>query len=284
MLRLFFALVYICLIQPDLRADDIDVKILTYNIRYDARGDMGVRDWQQRKSAVTDYLANSKASIIGLQEVVHNQLLDVDKALPGHAYVGVGRDDGKTRGEYSPIFYDTKLWKLDPSEQGTFWLSDTPEVVSSRTWGNGIPRICTWARLIGKNGKAVYVYNTHWDHRSQNSRVHAAGLILKKIRARTHASEPFILMGDFNSNTENPAIQTLLRSGILTDPGKKQFLTFSSWKAGLVPGLRIDHIFTSTLIKKAKVEVQSNDDDGGHAASDHHPVVLTMRSPFKPPR
>jgi hypothetical protein len=92
------------------------------------------------------------------------------KALPGYAHVGVGRDDGKTAGEYSPIFYNRKTWKLDPKEHGTYWFSDTPGVVASRSWGNSHNRICTWARLIrtaapGK-GTAIYVYNTHWDPRS----------------------------------------------------------------------------------------------------------------------
>ena len=276
MIRVFAILLLTC---TGLLAEAAPLNVITYNIRYDAGGDKGPRDWQQRKDQVTGYLLKNKASIIGLQEVLHRQLLDIDKALPNHAYVGVGRDDGKTRGEYSPIFYDQKVWKLDPDEHGTFWLSDTPKAVNSRTWGNGISRICTWARLIGENGKALYVYNTHWDHRSQPSRIKAGALILKTLKARTHQNEPFILMGDFNATTENLAVKQLLESGMLTDPCKKQCVTFCGWKAGLAPGLRIDHIFTSVSIKKANAEVQSNDDGKGHSASDHHPVLLTMLPP-----
>lgn len=257
------------------------LKVITYNIRYDAGGDKRVRDWQQRKNKITNYLASSKASIIGLQEVLHRQLLDVDKALPHHTYLGVGRDDGKTRGEYSPIFYNKEIWKLDPEQHGTFWLSDTPAVPNSKSWGNGISRICTWSRLTNKNGESIYIYNTHWDHRSQPSREKAAKLILKTIRARKHQNDPFILMGDFNAATDNPAIQTLLKSGLLIDHGKKQFRTFNHWKAPLVPGSRIDHLFTSTSIKHASVMVQSNSDTQNNSASDHHPVVLSItRHPF----
>jgi len=274
---ILFVVLSTCLSQ--VYAEDQPLKALTYNIRQDTGSDKGVRDWSQRKDKLTDYLVNSKASIIGLQEVRHNQLLDVVKALPNHAYVGVGRDDAKTRGEYSPIFYDTKLWKLDPKQHGTFWLSDTPDKVASKSWGNGTTRICTWARLIHIKGeKAVYVYNTHWDHRSQPSRVGAAGLILKTILARKNPQEPFILMGDFNANTDNPAIKKLLDSGILTDPCKQQLKTFSAWKAPLAPGLRIDHVFVSNGWKQAVAEVQLNADAKGNTASDHHPVLLTVSS------
>lgn len=260
-------------------AKDQPLKALTYNIRQDTRSDKGARDWSQRKDKLTGYLVNSNASIIGLQEVQHNQLLDVDKALANHTYVGVGRDDAKTRGEYSPIFYDTKLWKLDPKQHGTFWLSDTPDKVASKSWGNGIPRICTWARLIGQDGQAIYIYNMHWDHRSQPSREKAAELMVKTIRARKNSKEPFILMGDLNATTHNPAIKTLLGSGLMIDPCKKQFSTFSGWKTPLVPGLRIDHAFTSTSIKKATAGVESNSGVNSHAASDHHPVVLSLSLP-----
>jgi hypothetical protein len=126
--------------------------VLCYNVRQDTRGDTGPRDWPNRKALLTGYLLESKASIIGLQEVRHNQLQDIDRAIPDHDPLGVGREDGKTRGEYSPIFYDRTAWKPDPAEQGTFWLSDTPTVPNSMSWGNKVTRICTWARLISITG------------------------------------------------------------------------------------------------------------------------------------
>ena len=180
------------------------LNIISYNIRQNTKGDQGAKHWEQRKGMLTGYLRNSKASIIGLQEVRNNQLRDIDSALPEHSRVGVGREDGKQGGEYSPIFYDRKIWKLDPKEHGTFWLSATPDVPNSRTWGNSYTRICTWARLIKlaapEKGSALYIYNTHWDHRSQPSRVKSGELILKTIKARSHQQDPFILMGDLNAS------------------------------------------------------------------------------------
>lgn len=276
---------YLCLglsLILNLHAESLALTAITYNIRYDAGSDKEERDWDKRKDKVTGYLMEKDASIIGLQEVLHRQLKDVARALPGYMYVGVGRSDGKIRGEYSPLFYNVKVWKLDPQEHGTFWLSDTPEAPGSTSWGNSITRICSWARLVHiKSGQAIYVFNTHWDHRSQNSREKAADLILKKIRNRTHSVEPFIVMGDFNATTGNKAIKILLTSGILTNPGKHQFRTFNHWKAPLVKGPHIDHILVSKHWKNSSVVVESNSDSKGNAASDHHPVVLTTKLPAR---
>lgn len=249
------------------------VTFVSYNIRYDASGDKGPRDWKQRKSKVTDYLLKSDATVIGLQEVLHKQLLDVRKALPSYSFIGVGRDDAKQRGEYSPICYDRKVWKLDPEENGTFWLSETPEKPGSKSWGNGIPRICTWARLIGLNGKGLYIFNTHWDHRSQPSREKAAELILQRIQSRVHKTEPYILMGDLNADANNPAIKNLLGSGLLTDHQGPQFQSFNQWNGALISGHRIDHIFTSPAMQSAEFHIDAN---GTPPGSDHHPVRLLI--------
>ena len=258
---------------------------ISYNIRNDNQGDKGPRNWDDRKATLAAYLLDQKASIIGLQEVKHNQLLDMDKALPNHAYVGVGRDDGKTAGEFSPLFYDRRVWKLDPKEHGTFWLSDTPEVVASRTWGHYHNRICSWARLIKitspGEGTCLYVYNTHWDHRSQPARVKSGELMLKKVKARAHQNDPYLVMGDFNATIENPAIIQFLKSGLLLDHAEKKVKSSSHWKAKIVPGLRIDHIFTSPSFKKATVQVDSNGDKDGNAASDHHPIRIEIPQPEK---
>ncbi|MDB4438325.1 endonuclease/exonuclease/phosphatase family protein [bacterium] len=260
--------------------EETPLTAISYSIRNDNAGDKEHKNWDDRKGTLAAYLLEHKASIIGLQEVKHKQLLDMDKALPNHTYVGVGRDDGKTAGEFSPIFYDRRIWKLDPKEHGTFWLSDTPDVIASRTWGHYHNRICTWARLIKigdpKNESALYVYNTHWDHQSQPARVKSGALILKKVKTRSQQDHPYLVMGDFNATIENPAITQFLKSGLLLDHAKKKMKSSSHWKADLVPGLRIDHVFTAPSFKKATLQVDSNGDKQGNAASDHHPVRLQI--------
>ncbi len=251
-----------------------EIKLTSYNIRQDTPGDRGDRDWSKRTPGVVRFLKDGGFSVIGLQEAKHNQVADIQKGLPSFKQLGVGRSDGKKGGEYSPLFYDPKIWTADAKEQGTFWLSDTPEKPGSMTWGNRVTRICSWARLVGKDGKALYVYNTHWDHQSQPSREKAAVLILERIKARKNTNEPVVLMGDFNATTANAAIKSLLTSKLVTDHGgADQRLTFNHWKPGLKPGLRIDHIFTSPSIKEAKFEVLA---DGDPVNSDHQPVVLTI--------
>lgn len=272
------------LLIPCLWAAEARLNIITYNVRNDNAGDRGPKNWPDRKDTLAAYLLGHKASIIGLQEVKHNQLLDLVKALPNHAFTGIGRDDGKTAGEYSPIFFDRRAWKIDPENHGTYWLSDTPDVIASRTWGNSHNRICSWARLIRidgpDKGKAIYVYNTHWDHRSQPARLGSGKLMLERIKARTHQDEPFILMGDLNATTDNPAVKQMLESGLLVDHSKTQNRSSSQWKSELLPGLRIDHIFTSPSIKRATLVVEANGDTDGNAASDHHPVRLSVPDRF----
>jgi endonuclease/exonuclease/phosphatase family metal-dependent hydrolase len=257
------------------------VTLISYNIRQDTESDKGPKDWGQRKGMVSGYLLRKNASVIGLQEVRHKQLLDLNKALPSHAFLGVGREDGKTLGEYSPIFYDRKVWNLDPEENGTFWLSETPSIANSRSWGNKHTRICTWARLIAADDPdkktAIYIYNTHWDHQSQPARVNSALLMLKKIKERAHKADPYILMGDLNATVENPAVKSLLSQDLLKDHGKNQYRSSSKWKAGLVPGLRIDHIFTAPSIEAEKLQVESNGNADDWSGSDHHPVVLRIK-------
>jgi len=251
-----------------------ELKVTSYNIRLDARSDTGFRNWPERSTGVVAFLKEGEFSVIGLQEVLHNQLVDVQKGLPKFKQIGVGRDDGKKAGEYSAIFYDPAIWTADAKEQGTFWLSDTPEIAGSKSWGNNVVRICTWARLTGKDGKGLYVFNTHFDHQSQPSREKAAELILKRVKSRKHGKEPVILMGDFNATTSNPAIVTFLKSDQFIDHAEgEQKLTYNFWKTGLKEGLRIDHIFTSPSIKEAEFKVLS---DGDPPHSDHHPVVLTI--------
>lgn len=272
-LWLICGLIATILSSATLIAGPLKCEVVSYNIRYAAKDDRGLKGWWWRKDKITGYLAKKQASIIGLQEVLHRQLLDVKKALPQYRVIGVGREDGKTAGEYSPILYDVHVWESDPKQQGTFWLSDSPATPNSKSWGNDTTRICTWVRLIHKQSRrSIYVFNTHWDHLSEPFRDKAARLILKKMSVRQCQDDPVILMGDFNTTTESTAIQILLKSKWLRDPSTQQWLTFNQWGSELIVGRRIDHIFFSKHWKQATLIVEAN---GLPLASDHHPVVGT---------
>ena len=152
------------------------LEVVTFNIRYLNKNDEGINHWRVRKQRVIAAMLAFKADIFGLQEALRQQLDDITPALAGYTEFGIGRDDGKTRGEYSAILFRSDRFELDKDDCGTFWLSDTPEKVGSATWGNEIPRICTWVRLTDKQSqRSFYVFNTHFDHESQPARDKSAG-------------------------------------------------------------------------------------------------------------
>ena len=97
-----------------------EVKVVTYNVRQDTNGDRGERDWERRSPRVVEFLKKGNFSIIGLQEAKHNQVEDVKRGLPKFVQIGVGRDDGKKRGEYSPIFLTLKYGRLIWRSRGRF--------------------------------------------------------------------------------------------------------------------------------------------------------------------
>ena len=144
-----------------------DLKILSYNIRYDNPDD-GINKWEKRKGTIINYIKTNAPEIIGMQEVLNNQLIDLQSSLNEYKTVGVGREDGKTKGEYSPILFKTSKLKLIKSN--TFWLSETPDKVS-KGWDAALERICTYALFEQINTKKQFlIFNTHFDHIGINAR------------------------------------------------------------------------------------------------------------------
>ena len=183
--------------QPELH------KALSYNIRYDGHSDLAP-DWSQRKAPIIAQLQSARPTIIGFQEVLKNQLEDLSKALPSFRVIGVGRDDGKTAGEFAPIFFDTTRYQM--LQSGTFWLSPTPDI-PSKGWDAALNRICTYALLQSKyDGKKLWVLNTHFDHIGETARLHSAQLLIEKFAEFTQVvNAPLLLLGDFNAEPDSPA-------------------------------------------------------------------------------
>ncbi len=101
------------------------VKVMSYNIRLDTEAD-GVNQWKNRSNKVVALIKKYNPDLFGVQEALHNQMMDLQNNLPEYAFVGVGRDDGKEKGEYSAIFY--KKDKFEVLKQNTFWLFYTGEL------------------------------------------------------------------------------------------------------------------------------------------------------------
>lgn len=264
-------------LQSFLSAFEIDA--VAFNIRFDNPKD-GENAWPNRKEMVGKWIESESPDVIGLQEALRHQINDIKKVATAYSEYGVGRDDGKSRGEHCTILYLKKRFTLDKKDCGTFWFSDTPEKIASKSWGNEIPRICTWARLIHKKtGKGFYLYNVHYDHQSQSSRIGASNLIIERISNRKQSNEPIILMGDFNAAEKNPAITAFKEEPLklvdtfrVVKPDEKMVKTFHGFRGGSFMGGKIDHVFI--LPKTAKVRsaeiVRFNKDE--KYLSDHYPV------------
>ena len=183
-----------------------DLKVISYNIRYNNPND-GVNIWDNRKSTVTEFISNENADFIGMQEVLNSQLSDLMGSLIEYDYVGVGRDDGKNKGEYSPILFNKNKYKVLKSN--TFWLSETPNKISVG-WDASMERICTFGLFENRNSKnKIWIFNTHFDHVGVLAREKSIELIIDKINELNEINFPVLLTGDFNLEDQNKSIKKL---------------------------------------------------------------------------
>tara|TARA_R110001592_G_scaffold58841_3_gene178501 strand:- start:1070 stop:1915 length:846 start_codon:yes stop_codon:yes gene_type:complete len=254
-------------------------QIMTYNIRYDNPND-GKNKWSKRKVFLTDQIAYNQPDVFGIQEGLQHQVQYLDSIFGGYNYIGIGRDDGKTKGEYSAIFYQKE--RLEVLNKGTFWLSETPNEISVG-WDASMERICTYGLFKNKtNSEQFWVFNTHFDHIGNIARVKSAGLILEKIEELNIDNLPVIVMGDFNLKPETVAIQLLAK--YLNDTNKisksKPFGptgTFNGFNFSKPVLDRIDYIFTSKDgIQVLKYAVLSDSKDCNYP-SDHLPVLVELK-------
>ncbi len=252
--------------------------VMTFNIRYDNPND-GENQWNNRKVEVLDLLNYYSPEIFGIQEGLSHQVEYIDNKLSNYNYVGVGRDDGKTKGEYTAIYFDTDKVKLLKTE--TFWLSDTPDKISVG-WDASMERICTYAKFkLKKDGVIMHVFNCHYDHIGNVARKKSSQLISDKIKENGLDKDKVIVMGDFNSEPQSEPIKTLsnlLKDGaeIASKPLYGSLGTFNSFKKDIIPTKRIDFIFTLNL----KVNSYRHIDDkrkNGFCVSDHLPVLIEIK-------
>ena len=250
--------------------------VMSFNIRYGTAND-GDNHWLKRRDHLFALLRDQQADVIGLQEALHGQIEEILEAVPGYAYVGVGRSDGRQAGEYAAILYRTA--RLQARRSDTFWFSDTPAVVKSTSWGNQIERISTWAYFEDREGPAFYVFNVHLDHLSQPSRERSAALLLARIGA-LDAKAPVVVTGDFNAGENNPAARAMLAvfrdSFRIRHPDDSEAGTFNGFKPGQTGGDKIDFVFVEpgTEVLDAAIVRTSRD---GRYPSDHFPVTARIR-------
>lgn len=294
-------LLSVCLFSQSSAAEpsistDLRLKVVSFNIRYLTTRDKGVNHWDTRQARVADTIRHFDADIIGLQEAFLSQVEDLGTELAAYQRIGVGRDDGAAAGETCSILF--RKSRIDLVDQGTFWLSDTPEIPGSKHWGNDVVRICTWVLLRDKpRDRKFYVFNTHFDHVSQDAREQSVRLISKRISERNELNAPFTLMGDFNASEDNAAIRYLkgeavslaggegeettpikvLDSFRMIDPDAVEVCTGHSFE-GRRKGGKIDYIFVPKGITVEAAAIDRIQQDGLYP-SDHYPVTATLMFP-----
>src|ERR1044072_931710 len=249
-------LLYLFLLIGTVAAAQTPLNMMTFNIRYNNSGD-SLDAWPYRKDKVAGTVLFHEAQLLGVEETLYDQITDLQERLPQYKYIGVGRDDGKTKGEFSAIFYDTTRLQLLQGQ--TFWLSTTPAVPGSKGWDAAITRIVTWGKFRDKKTKKVFFhFNTHFDHKGQVARRESAHLLLKKVHEIAGAT-PAIITGDFNATPDDEPIQGIVNNqdpleltdskAISQTPHYGPTGTFNGFKKAELSDKPIDHIFLKGKFK-----------------------------------
>ena len=257
----------------------ITLNAMTFNIRYDNADDLQ-NNWQYRKDFASQMIRFYNVDIMGTQEVLKNQLDDLLQRLPDYKSLGVGREDGKEKGEYSAIFYKAKKYEVE--KNGQFWLSQQPEEAGSKGWDAACERIVTWGIFKEKKtGLRFVFFNTHFDHVGVLARKESA-LLLKKRIIEIAGTLPVILTGDLNVPPLSEAVQTLLADGLLEDSRKIAKVVYGpSWsfhgfgRTPLSERKLIDYIFVTKGIKVSRNASVSESLDATFL-SDHNPVFAEI--------
>jgi len=272
---------FILLISASSLAQEMPMKVMTFNIRYNNPLD-SIYNWDHRKGMVYEVFHKYSPDLAGLQEVLYSQLLDLKDSLKGYTWFGVGRDDGMKAVEFAPICYKTS--RFSKVDESYFWLSKTPDVPGSKSWKTGCTRIVTWLMLRDKeSGQLFFIFNTHFDNASVEARIESAKLLSKKIDEISFG-RTVIITGDFNSTASDSAYKLLTvksKSGNIMDTRssvadslKKPSYSFVGFPFKPEEGNLIDFIFTKDA-QAWQVETYRiiTDNRNGLYPSDHLPVI-----------
>lgn len=255
-----------------------NLKMMTYNIRLDVASD-GENAWPNRKDFFTSQIQFYSPDIFGVQEATPNQVIDIASVLSDYTKFGIGREEGGT-GEACTIYYKKDRFKV--LESNTFWLSETPNLVS-RGWDAACNRVCTYGLFKDlKTKQTFWVFNIHLDHIGEEARIKGVQLVLSKMKELNTKKYPAFLMGDFNSEPNTPQISEIKK--VMDDTRdisqEKPFGpagTFNNFNHNQAVTLLIDYIFISKNSKlKIKKHAVLSDSKDLKYPSDHLPVLIEI--------
>lgn len=255
------------------------LSVMTFNMRYDNPED-GQNNWRFRRERIAGVIKAQEVYVLGTQELLSNQFDDLSGLLTGYQGVGVGRLDGAESGEYCAVFFRKDRFTL--LDSGTFWLSETPEVVGSLGWDGACERIATWVVLRDRDGRELFFIDTHLDHVGQVARDEGVSLLMKRIETLS-GGRPVILTGDFNSEPGSSVVAHVQKDGVLRDAkaiaAQRSGTDWSFSDFGQIPEAErplLDYIFVSGDIEAVRYEVLPDTFDGGYV-SDHAPVMAVVK-------
>lgn len=272
-------------VQP---SDSTRVKVMSYNIRYGTAND-GANHWEHRREAVATLIRQFDPDLLGVQESLAFQTDFLCEQLPYLESIAVGRDDGKLKGEMTAIFFRRNRFQVVDS--GHFWLSETPEIVASKSWDSSLTRMATWVRLKDLNDekqREIFFLNTHFDHVGVTARRESAKLIRQNLQTLSKVWN-IIITGDFNADEASQPYQALLddshSSQNLIDTYRKIYPnrkpdegTFGNFKNNQIDGPRIDWIVVSSNWQVDSASIHRTE-YLGRIPSDHFPVTAVLSWP-----
>lgn len=254
---------------------EYDLKVISYNIRMGPAKD-GTNSWEFRYPATAMMIDDQKPDIFGVQEAFDFQIRFIEENFKNYKSVGVGRDDGKSEGEFMSIFWNKKTVKM--IKWGTFWLSETPDK-PSMGWDAACMRTATWALMKDKKtGNMFYFVNTHLDHLGEEARKNGLKLIVSRIQSVNSKGYPMILTGDFNTRPDTAALKELegkMLSARDTAPKTDRNGTFNNWgKAD--PDAIIDYIYYSGFSTCTEYHTITEKYGEWKYVSDHYPIYAKL--------
>ena len=252
-----------------------ELKVMSYNIRMGIAKD-GTNSWEFRCPATIEMLNAQKPDVFGVQEAFEFQIRFIEEYCRDYKSVGVGRDDGKKKGEYMSIFWNKKTVSL--LKWGTFWLSETPDK-PSKGWDAHCRRTATWALMKDKKtGKKFYFVNTHLDHKGKEAQKNGLKLIVDRIESINPQGYPMILTGDFNIKPNNPALvdldaRMLSARKIAADTDSHN--TFNGWSVKPTDSV-IDYIYISGFSSCPQYKTVTEKYAERPFVSDHYPIFAKV--------
>lgn len=282
-LRCLSALMFLAFATAGFAADPVapalTLRVMTYNVQ--VPGNNPPHRWELRRPLMKELLTRENPDIIGTQEGVYEQLKNLAADLPTHDWIGLGREGG-SRGEFMAVFY--RRDRFEPLAYDHFWLSDTPDVIGSVTWGTRYRRMVTWVRFRDRpTGRVFEVWNTHFDHEIEPARQKSAALIRQRLAA-TDPALPLLLLGDFNCAGGASVAYTELTEGAgLTDTWttaarrtNEGLNTYNGHQPPPRDGVRIDWILARRPLEVSEAAIVDFASPT-LAPSDHFPVTATVR-------